>query len=112
MNIKEFDRIFIDTPSSQEKRWYTILLISAIAFVLLVFSGCTTLPIDYRSLSAEQIKEIVKDKGIMAQCSTVNSPYGRGIVVIVGIDKGTLPNGNVTVDDQCKITTTTGTPKQ
>ena len=86
-------------------------IIALCVVMLPLIAGCTTIPIDYTKLSAEQIKEIVKDKGIMAQCSTANTPYGRGIVVIVGIDKGTLPNGNVTVDDQCKITTTSENPK-
>jgi len=88
------------TPQKLDKiearQW--MLIAGAIFGLLCVLTlyGCTTLPIDYAKLSADQIKEIVKDKGIMAQCSTVNSPYGRGIVVVVGIDQ---------------ITTTSGTPK-
>lgn len=67
-------------------------------------TGCAAFPIDYASMTAEQIRAAVSDKNANVGCSTVNSPYGRGVVTLLTLDKGAMPNGKVTVDDQCKVT--------
>lgn len=88
----------------------TAAAISATGFVALlvlvavVLSGCAAFPVDYQKMTAEQIRAAVSDKNANVGCSTVNSPYGRGVVTMVTLDRGTMPNGKVTVDDQCKVT--------
>lgn len=76
--------------------------------LLLLLAGCNSLPIDYAKMSAEQIREVVRDKSITVQCSRINTPYGPGIMTIVGMDKGMPQNATVTVNGECQITTETG----
>ena len=85
-------------PTQEEPMRLLIVLLTSS-----ILSGCVSLPIDPSKMSAEQIKEWVKDKSIAATCATMNTPYGRGIVVHVGVDKSVMIAGAVTVDDQCKI---------
>jgi hypothetical protein len=79
---------------------------AAFALAGLLMGGCLSLPANPENMTPEQIKEWVKDKSMAATCTTLNTPYGRGIVVHVGIDKSVVPNGAVQVDDQCKVTFT------
>ena len=80
---------------------------AAIVLVLAGLStGCLSLPANPEKMTPEQIREWTKDKSIAATCTTINSPYGRGIVVHVGMDKGVVAAGSVQVDDQCKVTIT------
>ncbi len=83
------------------------VLVLALAVTL---TGCLSIPANPERMSPEQIHEWVKDKSLAATCATMNTPYGRGIVVHVGIDKSVVPNGAVQVDDQCKITINNATP--
>ena len=69
-------------------------------------AGCLALPANPEKMSPEQIREWTKDKSIAATCTTINSPYGRGIVVHVGMDKGVVAAGSVQVDSECKVTIT------
>lgn len=88
----------------------TIVRLVAVALACLSVSGCMpSLPINWTVMTPEQIKEAVKDKSISATCGTMNTVYGRGFAVNVGIDKSViLDNGSVQVDDQCKVTVTNG----
>lgn len=74
--------------------------------LVLALSGCAALPVNYNNMTPEQIKAVVADKNMNAQCGVANTPYGKGIMVLVSIDKSVIPNGSVSVDDQCKITFT------
>lgn len=108
MTPQELDQLC--SPSNTDKttaRQWT-LIVAAIFGLLAVSSlyGCMTLPIDYAKLSADQIREVVKDKGIVAQCAVANTPYGPVRSTTISVDKGSLPNGTVSVDDTCKITST------
>jgi starvation-inducible outer membrane lipoprotein len=78
----------------------------------LLLAACTTLPggIDYTKMTAEQIKAIGSDKSISAACTTANSVYGRVVTVTMTVDRGTVVNGGVTVDDACKIDVRNTTP--
>ncbi len=78
-------------------------ILTSVLLVALLSAGCLALPANPEKMTPEQIKEWTKDKSIAATCTTINSPYGRGIVVHVGMDKGVVQSGSLTVDDQCKI---------
>ncbi len=78
----------------------------AVLSIALLSAGCLALPANPEKMTPEQIREWTKDKSIAATCTTINSPYGRGIVVHVGMDKGVVAAGSVQVDDQCKVTIT------
>lgn len=78
----------------------------AVLFVLALMGCGTNLPADPTHMSPEQLREWVKDKNVSVSCGTVNSPWGRGIAVNIGVDKGTVFNGTVASDDQCKVTIT------
>lgn len=78
-----------------------------LAFVL---SGCATLAGDPAKMTAEQLKEWVKDKNANLSCGVFNSPYGRGVMTYVVLDKAVVVNGSVTVDNECKVTVTNTLP--
>lgn len=72
---------------------------------LLAISGCASyVPADPAKMSADQIAAYSKDKAAVVSCTVVNSPYGRGVLTFIQLDKGTIPPGSVTADDQCKVT--------
>jgi len=78
----------------------------------LLLAGCVSLPADPTKMSAEQLREWVKDKNANISCGSTISTLGKFGVVSVVIDKGLVPNGAVTVDADCKITiTNTVAPK-
>lgn len=86
------------------------IALCAIAIVALIFTGCASLPVNYNAMTAEQIKALVADKNVTAQCGVANTPYGKGIMVLVAIDKSVILSGSFSVDDQCKITFTNQPP--
>jgi hypothetical protein len=66
--------------------------------------GCVTPMVDYKSMSPEQIHELVKDRSMAANCLTVNSPYGRGINTYMAIDAKVLQaGGSISINDQCQV---------
>jgi hypothetical protein len=67
--------------------------------------GCATLPGNPTEMSAEQLKELVKDKNANVGCATVQTPY-KGNVVYLVLDKAVIVNGSIIVDSDCKITIT------
>ena len=73
------------------------------ALLLLALSGCATLPGDPAMMTAEQLREVVKDKTATVGCATVQTPY-KGNTVFVNLDKGVLQVGEVTISSDCTIT--------
>ena len=76
----------------------------ALVALLALVAGCATLPANPSEMTAEQLKEWVRDKNANIGCGVINSPYGRGVMVYVVLDKGIIINGMVTVDSECKVT--------
>lgn len=73
--------------------------------LLSLLSACAlTPPADHSKMSPEQIKESVKDRGASANCVKANSPWGMGVTVQITVDKDSVKNGSVSVDQECKIT--------
>lgn len=79
-------------------------LVNAIALFFIV-SGCAaTLPANPEKMTADQLREWVKDKNANVSCGVINSPYGRGVMTSVVLDKAVVINGTVSVDSECKVT--------
>lgn len=78
------------------------------AFILLVagaIAGCTTTtPADPTKMSPEQLKALAADRSATASCSIVNSPWGRGTVTYVQLDRATVPAGEVSIGPDCVVT--------
>jgi hypothetical protein len=71
-----------------------------------LMGGCVTggtLPANPSKMSAEQLKEWVKDKNANAGCLVANTPYGKGNSVFLALDKGIVVNGTITIKDNCEI---------
>jgi starvation-inducible outer membrane lipoprotein len=85
----------------------TLALLATLALAALL-AGCSTLPggIDYSKMSPDAIKALSSDKSISANCTVANSVYGRVVTVSMLVDKGTVVNGGVAVDSECKVTVT------
>ena len=49
---------------------------------------------------------LVNDKNATASCAVVNSPWGRGIVIQVILDKAAIVSGSVVVGNDCTVTIT------
>lgn len=86
---------------------------AALLALALLTAGCLTAgcgsALPYQGMSAEQITAAVKDKNLTAWCSVVNSPYGKGILQVLNLDRQVVPAGStVKVDDACKVEITTG----
>ena len=67
-------------------------------------AGCVTLPANPEKMTADQLREWSKDKNATVTCAVLNSPYGKGSLVALTLDKGIVVNGVLTVDDACKVT--------
>lgn len=73
--------------------------------VALLTAGCVTPIVDYKAMSPEQIKELVRDKAMAGNCIVLNTPYGRGVTTNIAIDKSVVAQGGTfAVDEQCKMT--------
>ncbi len=68
-----------------------------------MLSGCSAMT-GPNSLSASQLKAIAADKNASAICSQVTGMWGTGKVVSITIDKGSLIDGDFSVDDKCTVT--------
>jgi len=78
-------------------------------FPVLLLTGCAaapSLPVDYANMSPDQLKQLVADKNATAVCAVVNGPWGKGSVVSVNLDRGTVNTGSMTVDSECKVSIT------
>lgn len=78
-----------------------------------LLGGCAFFTNPYDNMNAEQIAQMVKDKNLTMFCLVANSPYGRGIGNALNLDKAVLPeNSTIAIDNECKITITTGQKAQ
>lgn len=87
----------------------TLLRVVALALVA-AFAGCASVPADPSKMSAEQLKEWVRDKNANMACTVVNSPYGRGVMTYVVLDKAVIVDGSLTMDNECRISITNSRP--
>ena len=74
-----------------------------VALLALLLTGCATLPGDPAKMTAEQLRETVKDKSANVSCATVQTPY-KGNAVFLNLDKGVLAVGEISIDAECKVT--------
>src|SRR3972149_12074093 len=76
---------------------------AAVLLIAVVLSGCAsplgTAPV--HDMTAKQIQEYAKIKDTSVTCIIVNSPYGKGMALFLSLDKGVIPAGTITVDDNC-----------
>lgn len=80
--------------------------------VAAALGGCMgSLPANPTVMSADQLREWVKDKNANISCLVANSPYGKGNAMVLVLDKGVVvPNGTLSVDDSCKVSITNNKP--
>ncbi len=63
------------------------------------------------AMTPEQVKAWVADKNASAVCLQIIAPTGNVKFVAVNLDKGTVPNGVVTVDpNSCAVAMSNETP--
>lgn len=74
-----------------------------VCVLVVALAGCTSWPSNPANMSAEQLKEWVKDRNANVSCAIINSPYGKGSLLMLTLDKGIVLNGTLTVDDACKV---------
>ncbi len=77
-----------------------------ILILLPIIAGCATPVLPYRvdQMTAEQLREIVKDRSAAAGCSVVVGPWGTARVVTVNLDKGAAPAGtSVEIGQDCIV---------
>jgi hypothetical protein len=72
-------------------KYFTLLL-------ALVLVGCASPSIPEQA--------IIGEKNATASCAVVNSPWGRGIVISVVLDKAVIISGSVVVGNDCSVTIT------
>ena len=83
----------------------------AVVLATVLLTGCSAMmPVHFDKMTPDQIKEYAKIKDASVMCLIANTPYGQARALYVNVDKGIVPNGTVTVDDQCKATITNATP--
>lgn len=79
-------------------------VLTPIALALLAGCASPVLPYQIDRMSAEQLREVVKDRSASAGCSKVSGPWGTGTVVTVNLDKGTVPSGvSVEITADCVV---------
>lgn len=69
-------------------------------------AGCASPVLPYRldAMTAEQLREVAKDRSAAAGCSRVSGPWGTGTVVTVNLDKGASPAGTtVEIGADCVV---------
>jgi len=72
---------------------------------LILAAGCANVvPADPAKMTPDQLREWSKDRNANVSCGVVNSPYGRGVMTYVTLDRSVVINGSVTVDNECKVT--------
>jgi hypothetical protein len=78
--------------------------------LVLLLAGCTTLPADPAKMSAEQLKEWVRDKNATMSCASAKNAAGNLTMVSASLDKGAVQSGSITVTADC-VTTITSSAK-
>lgn len=76
----------------------------AIAACAALTACAGTIPADPTKMSAEQLRALAADRSATASCSIVNSPWGRGTVTYVQLDRATVPAGEVSIGPDCVVT--------
>ena len=66
------------------------------ALFAILLSGCASMP--------------DLPPGASTACTKLVRPWGTFVFVVSSTDKGTLKNGDVSVDDNCKTVVTNSTP--
>lgn len=75
--------------------------------LLFLLAACgTSMPADPTKMSAEQLKEWVKDKNAYVTCASAKSMSGNVTLMSANLDKGTVIGGTVTVSPDCTTTIT------
>lgn len=79
-----------------------------LAFLSVLLAGCAgqQLPFDLSKMTPEQLKAAAADRSTVASCTQGNGPWGTVRTVYVQIDKGSIPDGSVTVSQDCKVDVT------
>lgn len=83
-----------------------LLVVAPLLFFSIFFSGCASpaLPYSPDKMSAEQLRELVKDRSAAVACSKVVGPWGTGTVTTVNLDKGAAPAGTtVEIGGDCVV---------
>jgi hypothetical protein len=65
---------------------------------LLALTGCAS--------PSFPTEALIGDKNATASCAVVNSPWGRGVVIQVILDKTAIVSGSVVVSPDCSVTIT------
>ena len=87
-----------------QRRDSAIYFLALVIAAALIFGGCaTTLPMNPADMTADQIKEAVKDKSASVGCVTIQTPY-KGNSVFLNLDKGVLAVGEITISADCIVT--------
>ena len=73
-----------------------------IPLLLLSLAGCATMPGDPAKMTAEQIREAVKDKSASVGCGAVQTPYKINLLYLV-LDKATIPEGTLEIGADCTV---------
>lgn len=71
---------------------------------LLLVAGCASpvLPYQPDKMTAEQLRELIKDRSAAAACSVVVGPWGTARVVTINLDKGAAaPGTSVEIGQDC-----------
>lgn len=92
---------------NRRRRWPWLLALLA---ALQILGGCAILPGNPTDMTAEQLKELVKDKNANIGCATVETPYKANVIYLV-LDKGIILSGSVVVKSNCEVTITNGPAK-
>lgn len=87
---------------------HLLFVVAPIFFIGFVLAGCASpqLPYQVDRMSAEQLREVAKDRSAAAACSKVVGPWGTGTVTTVNLDRGAAPAGTtveITADCVVKI---------
>jgi hypothetical protein len=73
-----------------------------IALAAILLAGCASTGV--QNMTAEQLKALAQDKNFSAVCSSVTGIWGNARFVYTNVDKGTVPNGAISVDANCLVT--------
>jgi len=73
--------------------------------LLLAGYGCATIPGNPAEMTAEQIREAVKDKNASMGCGRTETPYKLSMVYLV-LDRLVIRNGTLTIGPDCSVTIT------
>ena len=78
-----------------------------------LLAGCASggqLPYNPSSMTADQLKAVAADRSAVAGCTVGTGPWGTVRTVVVQIDRGTMPNGTVSVTNECQVSVTASKP--